>query len=208
MWDERELHEERKTKWWSWDNYLKFIFALNGIIWVATLLIVQLEESLSTLVVPTQPLFHAIHAPGKNLLYLYTNETVNKNMKEGPFTQDINQLQSTVNAMVKQIQSLEKPLFQYEVNTTGIVITCKFGPMCLANLHHLFDNMNITMPVGLFSSNHKCIFVFESWSFHCFVLNTCFDGKQKNRVMAETVTNKKRGSVSVKKNIPWEVTDD
>lgn len=151
MWEEEEKeHTRRKDGWCSWGCYLKSIFALNGIIWGIALLRAIFEQQLTALVPPNITLFHKIHFPGKNVPYLYTIQTTMKNMKEGHFSGDINELQNTVNTFVSDIQSLDGPLFQHEPNTTGLVMTCKLGTLCLANLHHLFDNMNISFPVGLF----------------------------------------------------------
>ena len=151
MWEEEEKeHPRRKDGWCSWGCYLKSIFALNGIIWGIALLRAIFEQQLTALVPPNITLFHKIHFPGKNVPYLYTIQTTMKNMKEGQFSGDINELQNTVNTFVSDIQSLDGPLFQHEPNTTGLVMTCKLGTLCLANLHHLFDNMNISFPVGLF----------------------------------------------------------
>lgn len=169
MWEEQEEHKERKATWCSWEHYLMLIFVLNGVIWFIALLTVQPEPPLSTLVVPSTPLFHIIHIPGKNIPYLYTMKVTNKNMNADHFSDNIGQLQSTVNAMVERIQSLDKLLFQHNPNVTGLVLTCKFGPMCLANLHHLFDNMNISLPVGLcFFFPTPCFFFLMTVFILCF----------------------------------------
>ena len=115
------------------------------------MVVVHPETLPASIVLPTVALFHKIHSPGRNLAYLYTLKKTNKYVKEGKFPERLEELRSTIDTMVSKIQGLEGPLFQHEPNTTGIVMTCKMGPLCLANLHHLLDNMNTSLPVGLSS---------------------------------------------------------
>ena len=142
---------ERKALWCSLKTTLKIIFSLALLVLVIELIIVvkRPEPLPASLVLPSVKLFRKIHAPGKNLAYLYTLRKANSNVREGQFSENLEQIQDTVNTMIQKIQSLDGPLFPHERNTSGIVMTCKLGPLCLANLHHLFDNMNTSLPVGL-----------------------------------------------------------
>lgn len=146
--DEQELQEERCCSWWG---YIGFVFLLALVVLLVELIIVMSrpEPPLTALIVPNTTLFRKIHTPGKNLLCLYNIQATTKFVRARRLPDRLEQLRNATNNTIAKIQSLDGPLFPHEHNTTGIVMTCKLGPLCLANLHHLFDNMNTSLPVGL-----------------------------------------------------------
>ena len=152
MWlEEQKQRNGRNELWCSLKTYLKIVFSLAILVLIIEFILVvpRPEPFPTSLVLPVVTLFRKIQTPGTNLPYMYTFRRANKYVSEGKFSDRLVQLRNTVDTMVSKIQSLNEPLFPHKINSTGIVLTCRLGPLCLANLHHLFDNMNITLPVGL-----------------------------------------------------------
>ena len=143
------------------------------------------------LIVPSTVLFQKIHTPKTNLPCFLNLYTSNAFVRQARFPDRLDELRKMISDTITKIRRLDRPLFPHEPNTTGIVMTCKLCPMCLANLHHLFDNMKVSLPVGLSSSSLSESVVL----FHGMAL--------MNRIVVETITNKKRRSAYVGKNIPW-----
>ena len=178
------------TRLWG---YLGLVFVLTLVVlFVELVSVVSRPEPLpATLTVPSTVLFRKIHTPRRNLPCLYNFYTTDKYVRARRLPDRLEQLRNATNNTITKIRKLDGPLFPHEPNTTGIVMTCKLGPLCLANLHHLFHNMNISLPVGLSSSSLSESVVL----FHGMAL--------MNRIVVETITNKKRRSAYVGKNIPW-----
>ena len=158
----QEPQEERCCTWWT---SLALVFAMALVVLFIELIVVMSrpEPLPSTLFRPNATLFRRIHTPGKNVPCLYDIHATNKFVRARRLPDRLEQLRNATNNTVTKIRELDAPLFPHKTNSTGIVLTCRLGPLCLANLHHLFDNMNITLPVGLsppFPSSMHMILLF------------------------------------------------
>lgn len=168
--EQQQQQQQPKDKRWGCKTCLKALLILNVMVLVAEFIVLQSTPLPDVLVTPNTTLFHRIHRPGTNLPYLYTIRKTRRYMREGQMSEQLEQIQHTINTTVAKIQNLKKPLFAHEPNTTGLVLTCKFDEVCLANLYHIFDNLNISIPVGL-QQHHSCSLFFVSLHHHgVFVL--------------------------------------
>ena len=137
--------------------------ALTFIVVEAIILALKPEQFPDHLILPNRSVFTEIVSPNPDVPKLYELQRTTRLMKTNKIDEYLVTIKDKLRSMRKRYQSLESPRFKWDENTTGIVTTCNLNAVCLSNLHHLFETINVTVPVGLL------LFFFSSSVSHCFV---------------------------------------
>ena len=109
------------------------------------------------LVTPTQKVFRKMTVPNSNVPTLYRLIWSQKFHGARKFERFIPMIKEELQDFRTMLNELPQPSFPYTPGSTGILTTCKLGPICVANLHHLFETMRVNLPIGL--CHYVCLFV-------------------------------------------------